>query len=165
MEKIFTHDECETIKKDPYNIIYINKIKDQIIKYLKNNDLFLINTNTMKYSVINNVNKNTNKWHYDDITLINYIVCIEGDGTIIKHNNEILQLSKGEGFPMIGEEGHAFLNLSPTLHRSPNTTDKRLLIRVILEPDFKINKIIEGNTNEYNSELYLLRMKNINLIM
>ena len=164
MIKIFNQNECDNIVANGIT----NAIEDKLIgimrDYLLSNNLVLTNNSAIKVVTNKSATTRAHEWHFDDVSIINFIVCIEGPGTEIYEpgSNQITCLTPGHGYMVIGEEGYEFLNLIPTFHKAPaNTGVPRLMTKVFLSPNFNSDESFIGNVNKYNSEGFLSNRQKI----
>ena len=70
-------------------------------------------------------------------------------------DDKIIQIQKGYGYPIIGIEGYAFLNIKPTYHQPPLVvSNDRILLKFIVDGSYNLDKEISGNVEKHNSEQY-----------
>jgi len=170
MIQVFTEEECDTIINNHTRVESNDEIKDKLInlmkKYLLDNNLELLNNSKLQIfsSSSSYTNKAISKWHIDHVSVITFIVCVNGEGTYIydddnDNNKIIIQLKRGYGYFVIGEMGFAFVGLEPTIHKAPETqSHDRLLFRVVLDGNYDITDYLIGNTEKYNSKLFKKRL-------
>ncbi len=164
MIKIFNQNECDNIEANGIT----NEIEDKLIgimrDYLQSNNLVLTNNSAVKVVTNKSATSRAHEWHFDDVSIINFIVCIKGPGTEIydPNTNQITSLTPGYGYMVVGEEGYEFLNLIPTLHKAPmNTGESRLMAKVFLSPNFNSDESFVGNVNKYDSVGFLSNKQKI----
>lgn len=168
MIRVFSEEECDEIaeryKKVPYaETKYIVRAQNIVIDYLKSNNLTLTRDHLFKDMIHNVSTKEAKSWHYDEVTLINFIVILQGEGTHVSFSNDsVIQTSKGYGYIVIGKEGYKFLGLDPVLHCAPSSDENRLLFKLMLRGDINIDECIVGpSVCAYNSSLYKERAANM----
>ena len=89
----------------------------------------------------------TKEWHYDDVTLLNFVINVKGEGTLVlMDDGTVHQIPTGFGCILVGDQGYTMLGLHPTLHRGPNHDNDRAIMHVTLIPNFKITHWISGES-------------------
>ncbi len=92
-------------------------------------------------------NKGAKEWHYDDVTLLNFIINVLGEGTsVLMDDGTIQQIPVGYGCILVGDQGYTMLGLHPTLHRGPPHDNHRCMMKVALVPNYQITHWISGES-------------------
>lgn len=158
MIHVYSDDECnQIINNKEQSQSLIQKRKQTFVDYFRSNGFDL---NDCPVSIIwsygeNGINKGGKLWHFDDVSVVNFIICLNGEGTNIHNDGEIIQIQKGYGYPVVGEEGYAFLGIKPTYHCAPLiVSDGRVLLKFIVDGSFDLDKKMVGDVEKYNSEKY-----------
>jgi hypothetical protein len=173
IKNVFAIDECNDIINDGCNKEHIIKAKNKVIEYLQSKNI----TIDQKYlvSMIHTSSTSDAKlWHYDDNSLINFIVNIKGKGTqILDNEKNIIELQQGEGYIVIGEEGYKFLGIGPTLHCTPSTDNERMILKIMLNANYNLSEYVFGETvkshcspdyKNRNKELDAMLYKDLSII-
>jgi hypothetical protein len=158
MIHVYSDDECnQIINNEEQSESLIQKGKQILVDYFRSNGFYL---NDCPVSIIwsygeNGINKGAKLWHFDDVCIVNFIICLNGDGTYIFIDDEIKQIQKGYGYPVVGEEGYAFLGIKPTCHCAPLVaSNNRVLLKFIVDGSYDLDKKMGGDVEKYNSEKY-----------
>jgi hypothetical protein len=122
MNHVFTINECNEIINDGITDYYVEKAKNQVIKYLESENILLSDRKYLNHMVSRSSTPGAKSWHYDDVSVINFIIIIKGTGTKILSNGKIKELQQEYGYMVVGEEGYKFLNLKPVLHCAPSSS-------------------------------------------
>jgi hypothetical protein len=157
---VFTEEECEIILSDSKNAQLLNKCKLMLKNFLENGGFEI--SRFLPIKVIESfgqqsVNTGNQQWHIDDVSMINFVININGEGTEFydSEKQQIEKLGRGNGIFLIGEQGYALLGLSPTVHRAPIVvSNDRFILKLIIDGSDKIK--------EYGSEIYYERLKESN---
>ncbi len=162
MISVYTIEECNQIIEDGPSKEQIQKAKNKVIEYLQSKDIILTEPNHLNSMVHNSSTKAAKSWHYDDVSVINFIINIKGTGTKLLVDGKIEELTQGNGFMVIGEEGYTFLGLKPVLHCAPESDVDRLMLKIMFNPNFNLSDYVQGpNVCSFGSELYKLRTKEV----
>ena len=158
---LFTIEECIDIENELKDI-YVTKAKNAVIDFLHMNGIS-VNNNVKLLSMIHTKSTNGAKsWHYDDLSIVNFIINIKGKGTKILIDKNIVELERGCGVIIIGEEGYKFCKLKPILHCAPESDTDRILLKIMIDGSYDASNYFSGNdVCEYNSVEYIKRNKEL----
>ncbi len=170
MFKVFTIEECQEIgNKDKKQLsqVYIDKAKDYVISYLKSNNIQVKDTlQNVKHQIDTFSVKSAKEWHYDDNTIINFIINIHGTGTKLLIDNKIEVLPQGYGCMVVSEQGYSFLGIKPVLHCAPSDDKNRCLMKILVNPSYNSGEDYIGTSVcKYNSETYKNRQKEVEIML
>ncbi len=158
MNHVFTIDECNDIIKDGLTDYLIQKAKNKVIEYLESKNIVISDQKYLTHMISNSSTSGAKSWHYDDVSVLNFIIIIKGSGTKLLIDEKIEKLQQGYGCIVIGEEGYKFLNLKPILHCAPKSDDDRLLLKIFLNGNFNLPDYVIGpDICNYNSPEYAIR--------
>jgi hypothetical protein len=158
MFQVFTIDECNEIINGNLTDYHVEKAKTQVIKYLESENIILSDPKYLTHMVSRSSTPGAKSWHYDDVSVINFITIIKGTGTKLLSDGKIEELQQGYGYMVIGEEGYKFLNLKPVLHCAPNSDNNRLLLKIFLDGSFNLSNLVFGpSVCSYDSPEYAIR--------
>ncbi len=166
MIHVFTIDECTDIINGNTNDYYIQKAKNKVIEYLESKNIVITEPKYLIHIISKSSTNGAKSWHYDDDSLINFIINIKGSGTKILIDGKIEELLQGYGYMVIGEEGYKFLNIKPTLHCAPKSDENRLLLKIMLCANFNLSDYVLGpSVCSYNSPEYNTRNEKLDLML
>ncbi len=134
------HDEAEEE--------YVTRCKNIIRDFLVTKGIEL-NMSKASWTVCVNIksHENTKEWHHDDVTILNFVINVRGEGTsVLMDDGTIGMLPLGYGCILVGDQGYTMLGLHPTLHRGPPHDNDRAIMHVMLIPNFKITHWISGES-------------------
>ncbi len=166
MINVFTINECNDIINGNTNDNHIQKAKNKVIEYLESKNIVINEPKYLNCMIHNSSTNGAKSWHYDDNSLINFIINIKGSGTKLLIDEKIEELLQGQGYMVIGEEGYKFLNIKPTLHCAPKSDDNRLLLKIMLCANFNLSDYVFGDcVCSYNSPEYNIRNEKLDLML
>ncbi len=166
MINVFTINECNDIINGNTNDCHIQKAKNKVIEYLESKNIIINEPNYLKHIISKSSTNGAKSWHYDDNSLINFIINIKGSGTKLLIDEKIEELQQGQGYMVIGEEGYKFLNIKPTLHCAPKSDDNRLLLKIMLCGNSNLSDYVLGpSVCSYNSPEYAIRSEKLDLML
>ena len=138
----------------------ISRSKIMLGNFLESNNIdihTLPKIKVIKFTGQSSLGQNNQSWHIDDVSLINFVINVNGEGTDFfnEDTQQIESLGEGNGIFLIGEQGQAFFGLKSTIHKAPIVvSDSRIILKLIIDGSDKI----EG----YNSSLYYERLREAN---
>ncbi len=166
MFHVFTIDECNDIINDGITDYHVEKAKTLVIKYLESENIILSDRKYLNHMVSRSSTPSAKSWHYDDVSVINFITIIKGTGTKLLSDGKIEELQQGYGYMVVGEEGYKFLNLKPVLHCAPSSDDNRLLLKIFLDGNFNLSNWVLGpGVCSYDSPEYAIRAGKLDLML
>ncbi len=177
--KVFTPEECQEIMRlsdgffDKYRSrhpeslqIYYDRVKNHVKSYLTSNDITISESLPCQFIMATSSTKNAKEWHHDDVTILNFIISIQGEGTKVLINGNIETLTPGYGCMIVGDQGYTMCGLKPVLHCGPPVDENRCVMKFVIVPNPEITKDITGpSVCEYNSEEYKKRTIELELML
>ncbi len=168
---VFTPEECQEILHlsdgcfDKDNIkqhgtlqVYYDKVKSHVMSYLASNDITLSESAYTKFMIHTSSTEGAKKWHYDDVTILNFIINIQGEGTKVLIDGKTEVLAQGFGCMAVGEQGYTNCSLKPILHCGPPVDVNRCVMKFLIIPSYHVTKYITGpSVCEYGTEEYKKR--------
>ncbi len=169
--KVFTPEECQEIlrisdgyfdkqrARHPVTLqVYYDKVKSHVMSYLASNNITMSESADTKFMIHTSSTEGAKKWHYDDVSILNFIINIQGEGTKILIDGKIEVLAQGYGCMVVGHQGYANCGLKPILHCGPPVDVNRCIMKFLIIPSYHVTKDITGpSVCEYGSEEYKKR--------
>ena len=156
--QLFSYEECERITASGPTKADITKTKDYIHTFLAQFGITITNERCIKHYIATESSKDSKEWHHDDVTILNFIINIRGEGTRIFKDGSIHVLTQGQGCVMVGDQGYTMLGLPPTLHRGPPDDFNRYKLNILVIPRNVITDQISGpSVCDSNCDLYKRR--------
>ena len=177
--QVFTEAECAEIAARPgerhqfdgeADDEYVTRCKNIVRDFLVTKGIEL-NMPKASWKVRVNIksHEKTKEWHHDDVTLLNFVINVRGEGTsVLMDDGTIGVLPLGYGCILVGDQGYTMLGLHPTLHRGPPHDNDRAIMHVMLIPNFKITHWISGESvcdEHTNVEMYKERQSRLDTLL
>ncbi len=168
---VFTPEECQEIMRlsdgyfdkqrarHPDSLqVYYDRVKNLVVSYMTSNGITMSESSDTKFMIVTTSTEAAKKWHYDDVTILNFIINIQGEGTKVLINDNIEILPIGYGCMIVGDQGYTMCGLKPVLHCAPLVDLNRCVMKFVIIPNDHITRDISGpSVCEYNSEKYKKR--------
>ena len=146
MFRVFSEAECAQIAASGPFDEQLEYCKNIVRDFLTTKDVTVTNpSEAFQVIVTTKITKGAKVWHHDDVTIVNFITNIRGEGTsILMEDGGVCVLPVGHGCVLVGDQGYTMLGLKPTLHRGPPVDIDRCLVKVAIPAKARITDCLSG---------------------
>ncbi len=144
MIRVFSEAECEQIAASGPTEEQLTRCKNIVRDFLATKGVE-VNPICFQVIVTTTSTKGAKEWHHDDVTIVNLVTRIRGEGTsILMEDGGVCVLPIGYGCVFVGDQGYTMLGLKPTLHRGPPVDIDRCLVKVAIPAKAVITDCLSG---------------------
>lgn len=120
----------------------IKRGKEYIQTWLESKGIRIIDPTCMKHFITKTPGDDT--WYYPDVSVVSFVINLQGDGIRILTENGVETLPVGHGCLLVGDQGYTMCGLKPTLCSRPRSTNSHMLT-ILVEPRENILEILAGD--------------------